>query len=62
MMVADTAVAVAAANNGVDEGRQGERVREGEGGGAMQCRGVFCVLPSLNSLSAMDGHERPLKN
>ncbi len=41
MMVADTAVAAAAADDGVDGGR------EGEGGRAMQCGGVFCVLPSL---------------
>jgi hypothetical protein len=47
MMVADMAVAAAAADNGVDGGRRGGRVREGEGGGAMQCGGVFFVLPSL---------------
>jgi hypothetical protein len=43
MMVADTAVAAAAANDGVDRGRRGGRGREGERGGAMQC-GVFFVF------------------
>jgi hypothetical protein len=41
------AVVAAAADDGVDGGRQGGRGREGWGGGAMQCGGVFCVLPSL---------------
>jgi hypothetical protein len=47
MMVADTAVAVAVAKDGVEGGRRGGRGREGEGGGAMGRGGVFCVLPSL---------------
>ncbi len=42
MMVADMAVAAAAANDRVDGGRRGGRGREGEGGGSNLMR--RCVL------------------
>jgi hypothetical protein len=45
MMVADMAVVVAAAGNGVDGGRQGGRGREGEQCNAEVCF-VFC--PALS--------------